>query len=73
VIVEIGDCRKYCEEGIMESEVCGDSALLAQFTMQLVQLSLHEGDNIMGTLPILTVSYCYINSDDTRTNFSIRV
>lgn len=53
--MEIRDCRQYIEEGIYESQVCGDSAMLAQFTMQNVLLNLVEGMNLSETIPILKV------------------
>ena len=55
VVVEIRDCRQYIEEGIYESQVCGDSSMLAQFTMQNVLLNLMEGVNLSETIPILHV------------------
>lgn len=54
--MEIGDCRKYCEEGIHEAKVCGDSAMLAQITMQKVLLNLIEGIDLAETIPVLEVS-----------------
>lgn len=56
VVVEIRDCRQYIEEGIYEAQVCGDSSMLAQFTMQNVLLNLMEGVNLSETMPILDVS-----------------
>lgn len=53
------DCREYIEEGIEESGVCGDSAMLAQFVMQKVLLNLLEGVNLVETTPQLQVMLLY--------------
>lgn len=55
VVVEIKDCRGYIEEGIRESEVCGDLAMVAEFTMQKVLLNIMEGVNLVDTKPLLQV------------------
>lgn len=55
VVVEIGDCKKYCEEGINEAKACGDLAMLAQVTMQKVLLNLTEGIDLSETIPVLEV------------------
>ena len=68
------DCRGYVEEGIYESEVCGDSSMLAQFLMQKALLNLLEGVNLLDTIPVLQViSLLVFNIKDwiisTRTEY----
>ncbi|XP_067928992.1 cilia- and flagella-associated protein 54-like [Watersipora subatra] len=53
VSIEMKDCKEYIEEGIHESEVCGDSAMLAQFLMLKVKFNHLEGVNMVETLPLL--------------------
>lgn len=57
VLVEVRDCRQYCEEGIYEADACGDAAMLAQFTMLLVRINLMEGISLSTTIPILQVGH----------------
>lgn len=56
IAVEVRGCRQYCEEGIHESEACGDLAMLAQFRMQLVLFDLTEGADLNDMIPSLEVS-----------------
>lgn len=49
------DCRGYIEEGINESDACGDLAMLAQFVMQKVLLNLVEGVDLVQTTAVLEV------------------
>ncbi|XP_071490299.1 cilia- and flagella-associated protein 54-like [Diadema antillarum] len=50
---EVGECRQYCMQGLMEAEACGDVEMQAEFLMQGALLDLQEGrslDDVQHTL-----------------------
>ena len=57
VKVELGDVRKYCAEGVAESEACGDVESQAEFLMQGVLLDMMEGSPVNHTKLLLQVNF----------------
>ena len=59
---ELGDVRKYCEEGVTEGGACGDDEMQAEFLLLGVLLDMVDGAPVddMKTALDVSVQYSYL-------------